>query len=143
MQLGDLTGAYGARFESLLSAVTGRVTAGADLKRIGVTTDQIAAKLVTTLGSHQVRVACRIPRRDHGRCPPDLRKAADAPKGDPMSPRLPAKLFTREDFRSFPASSSSRRAVDRSFLIPRRIVANGRHPANALRRLECQRLQLR
>jgi hypothetical protein len=51
MQLGDLTGAYGARFESLLSAVIGRVTMRADLKRIGVTPDQIAAKLVTTLGA--------------------------------------------------------------------------------------------
>jgi hypothetical protein len=56
MQLGDLTGAYGARFESLLSAVSGRVTTRADLKWIGVTPDQIAAKLVTTLGRHQVRV---------------------------------------------------------------------------------------
>jgi hypothetical protein len=49
MQLGDLTGAYGARFESLLSAVVGRVTTRAELKWIGVTPDdQIAAKLVTT-----------------------------------------------------------------------------------------------
>ena len=49
MQLGDLTGAYGARFESLLSAVSGRVTTRADLKwilkRIGVPPHQIAAKL--------------------------------------------------------------------------------------------------
>ena len=53
MQLGDLTGAYGTRFESLLSAVIGRVLTS---KWIGVTPDQIAAKLVTTLGRHQVRV---------------------------------------------------------------------------------------
>jgi hypothetical protein len=37
MQLRDLTGAYGARFESLLSAVIGPVTTRADLKWIGVT----------------------------------------------------------------------------------------------------------
>jgi hypothetical protein len=56
MQLRDLTGAYGARIESLLSAVIGPVTTRADFKWIGVTPDQIASKLVTTLRRHQVRV---------------------------------------------------------------------------------------
>ena len=56
MQFRDLTGAYGARIESLLSAVIGPVTTRADLKWIGVTPDQIASKLVTTLRRHQVRV---------------------------------------------------------------------------------------
>ena len=56
MQLRDLTGAYGARIESLLSAVIGPVTTRADLKRIGVTEDQIAAKLVTIPRRHQARV---------------------------------------------------------------------------------------
>jgi hypothetical protein len=45
MQLGDLTNEYGARFESLLSAVIGRVTKRAELKRFGVSPDQIAAAL--------------------------------------------------------------------------------------------------